>query len=92
MKYPQNPRDAASPAPPSQQQNPLTAASITAPQQPNSFNARRNSTHTVPAALQSSPQYVFLRTPAVAISRSLINGKKIRNQRKCLKTIISTHF
>ena len=92
MKHPQNSRDAAGLAPPSQQQDPIAAAFVPASWQQAPFSARRNSAPTLPAASQSSPSYAVSRTPAVAIAQFLINGQNIRNQRKCLKTIVSTHF
>ena len=92
MKHPQNSRGAAGLAPPSQPQDPLAAACLPASQQQYPFSARRSPAPTRPAAAQSSPSYVVSRTPAVAIAQFLINGQNIRNQRKCLKTIVSTHF
>ena len=92
MKHHKNSRDAASPASPSQQQTPNAAAYVPAPWQQAPFSALRNSAPTLPAAPQASPRYVVLRTPAVAIAKFLINGQNIRNPRKCLKTINSTHF
>ena len=92
MKHPQNSRDAAGLAPPSQQQTPLAAAF---------YRSRGNKLRSAPAATphqprrvasQSSRSYVVSRTSAVAIAQFLINGQNIRNQRKCLKTIVSTHF
>ena len=91
MKHHQNSRDAASPAPPSQQQTPIAAFAPSALQQA-PLSIHRNSTPTLPAAPQTSPRYVVLRTPAVTIAKFLINAQIIRNQRKCLKTIISTQF
>ena len=92
MKHHKNSRDAASPAPPSRQQTPIAAAFVPAPRQQYPPIALRNSTPTLTAAAQSSQTYVVLRTPAVAIAQFLINAQIIRNQRKCLKTIISTRF
>jgi hypothetical protein len=92
MKHPQNPRNAARLAAPPQQQNQLAATSIPAPQQQNPFNARRSPAQNHPAAPKASPRYVVLRTTAVAIAQSLINVAAIRNHRKRLKTIASTHF
>ena len=92
MKRSQNPRDAASLAPPSQQQTPIAAAPVPAPRQQAPFSALRNSAPTLPAAPQTSPRYVVLRTPAVAIAKFLINVTAIRNHRKQLKTIASTQF
>ena len=91
MKHHKNSRDAAHLAPPSQQQN-RVAAFVPAPWQPAPFSTRRNSASTLPAASQTSLSYVVLRTPTVTIAQFLINVQNIRNQRKCLKTIISTHF
>jgi hypothetical protein len=92
MKHPQNPRDAASLAPPSRQKIPIAAAFAPAPQQQNPLSAQRSPAQTLPVAAQKSPRYVFLRTPAVAIARFLINVAAIRNHRKPLKTIASTQF
>jgi hypothetical protein len=92
MQHYKNPRDAASPAPPSQQQTPIAAAFVPTPQQQAPFSALRDSALTLPAAPQTSPRYVVLRTPAVAIAKFLINGQNIRNPRKRLKTIISAQF
>jgi len=92
MKHHKNPRDADCPTPPSLQQTPIAAAFVPAPQQQNPFTALRNSAATLPSAPQTSPRYVVLRTPAVIIAKLLINGQNIRNPRKRLKTIISTHF
>jgi len=92
MKHHKNSRDAASPAPLSPQQIPTAAAFVPTPQQQAPLSALRNSTPTLPAAAQSSPTYVVLRTPVVAIAQFLINALIIRNQHKCLKTIISTQF
>ena len=92
MKHHKNSRAAAWVAPPSQQQVAIAAAFVRALQQQAPFSALRNSAPTLPAAPQASPRYVVLRTPAVAIAKFLINGQNIRNPRKCLKTINSTHF
>ena len=92
MKYHKNSRDAASPAPPSQQQTPIAAAFAPAPQQQAPFSVLRNSAPMLPAAPQTSSRYVVLRTPAVTIAKFLINGQNIRNPRKRLKTIISSQF
>ena len=91
MKHHKNSRDAASPAPPSQRQN-RVAAFVPAPWQQAPFSTRRNSASILPVAFQSSQSYVILRTSAVTIAQFLINVQNIRNQRKCLKTIVSTHF
>jgi hypothetical protein len=92
MKHHKSSRDAASPAPPSQQQTPIAAAFVPALRQQAPLTARRNSAPTLPAAPQTSPRYVVLRTPSVTIEKFLINGQNIRNQRKRLKTIISAQF
>jgi hypothetical protein len=93
MQHHKNSRDAASPAPPSQQQTPLAAAFAPAPQQQTPLTARRDSAPTPPAAPQSSPRYVVLRTPPVTIATTfLINVTAIRNPRKQLKTITAAHF
>jgi hypothetical protein len=78
MKHHKNSRDVASPAPAPQHQIP--------------FSPRRNSTPTQPAAPRTSPLYVLLRTPSVAIEKSLINVSAIRNLRKQLKTITNPQF
>jgi hypothetical protein len=92
MKHHKNSRDAASPAPPSQQQTPIAAAFVSAPRHQAPFSALRNSAPTLPAAPQTSPSYVISRTPAVAIEKFLINVPSIRNHRKQLKTITPAHF
>jgi hypothetical protein len=92
MKHDKNSRDAASPAPPSQQQTPTAAAFAPGPQQQAPFSAFRSSAPTLLAAPQTSPRYVFPRTPAVAIEKFLINVPSIRNHRKQLKTITPAHF
>ena len=91
MKQLQNSR-AASPAPPSQQQTPIAAAFVPARWQQAPFSAHCNFAPTRPTMPQTSPHYVVLRTPAVAIVQFLIDGQIIRNPRKCLKTIVSIHF
>ena len=91
MKHHQNSRDAASPAPPSQQQTPIAAFAPSALQQA-PCSALRNSAPTLPAAPQTSPRDEVLRAPVVAIEKFLINGPAIRNHRKQLKTIIITNF
>ncbi|MGB7753088.1 MAG: hypothetical protein WCF88_16150 [Candidatus Acidiferrales bacterium] len=92
MKHHKNSRDAASPAPPSQQQTPIAAAFPPAPRQQAPFSARRNSAPTLSAAPQTSLGAEVLRTPALEIAQFLINGPAIRNHRKQLKTIIITNF
>jgi hypothetical protein len=92
MKHHKNSRDTAGPPPPSQQQTPTAGAFAPAPQQQAPLSARGDSAPALPPAPQTSPRYVVLRTPAVTIAKFLINGQNIRNPRKCLKTIISTHF
>jgi hypothetical protein len=92
MKHPQNPRNAARLTSPPQQQNQLAATSIPATEQQNPFDARRSPAQNHPAAPKTSPRYVVLRTPAVAIAQSLINVAAIRNHRKHLKTIATTQF
>jgi hypothetical protein len=91
MKHHQNSR-AASPARPSQQQTPIAATFVPAPQQQNPFSALRNSEPTLPAAPQTSLRYAVSRTPAVATAKFLINVAAIRNHRKQLETIASTQF
>jgi hypothetical protein len=92
MKHHKNSRDAASPAPPSQQQTPIAAAFAPAPRQQAPFSTRRNSAPTLPAAPQTSPRDEVLRAPVVAIEKFLINGPAIRNHRKQLKTITNSQF
>jgi hypothetical protein len=92
MKHHKNSRDAASPAPPSQQQTPIAAEFAPAPRHQAPFSARRNSAPTLPAAPQTSPLYIALRTPAVTIAQFLINVPAIRNHRKQLKTITNSQF
>ena len=92
MKHHKNSRDAASPAPPSQQQTPIAAAFPSAPRQQAPFSALRNPAPTPPAPPQTSPGAEVLRAPAAAIEKFLINGPAIRNHRKQLKTIIITNF
>ena len=86
MKHHKNSRDAASPAPPSQQQTPIAAAFVSAPRQEAPFSTLRNSAPKLPAAPQTSPRYVVLCT------KFLINVPPIRNHCEQLKTITSAHF
>jgi len=86
MKHNKNSRDAASPAPPSQQQSPIAAAFAPALRQHAPLSARRDSALALSVAPQTSPRYVVLRTPAVEIAKFLINEPAIRNRRKPLKT------
>jgi hypothetical protein len=92
MKHHKNSRAAAWVAPPSQQQVAIAAAFVRALQQQAPFSAFRSSAPTLLAAPQTSPRYVFPRTPAVAIEKFLINVPSIRNHRKQLKTITPAHF
>jgi hypothetical protein len=92
MKHPQNPRDVASPVPPSQKQIPIADVFAPAPWQQAPFSARRNSAPTLPTAPQTSRRYVVLRTPSVTIVKLLINVPPIRNHRKQLKTITNSQF
>jgi hypothetical protein len=92
MKHLKNSRDVASPAPPSQQQTPIAAAFVPVPRQQAPLSALRNSASTLPAAPQTSPRHVALRTPSVTIEKFLINVPSIRNYCNQLKTIIITHF
>ena len=74
MKHHKNSRDAASPAPPSQQQTPIAAAFAPAPQQQAPFSVLRNSAPMLPAAPQN---IVTLRSLTHASS----NNRKVSNQR-----------
>jgi hypothetical protein len=69
MKHHKNSRDAASPAPPSQQQTPIAAAFVSAPRQEAPFSTLRNSAPKLPAApniptLRSSRHKVSNQRPA----------------------------
>jgi hypothetical protein len=92
MKQLQNSRNAASLAPPPQRQIPIAAAFVPVPQQQAWFSALRNVAPALPAAPQTPPSYVLLRTPAAIIARTLINVAANRNHRKQLKTITTTQF
>jgi hypothetical protein len=92
MKHHKNSRDAASPAPSSQQRIPIPAAPVPAPRQQALFNTLRNSAPTLPSEPRTSPRYVVLRTPSVATAKFLIDVSAIRNPRKQLKTIANSQF